>query len=48
MTFQTIFDWFQYGPGIGYGVGALLLLLCWLLAVGDYARVDIFSAIYAV
>ena len=31
MTPQTILDWFTQGPGIGYSVGALLLLLCWLL-----------------
>ena len=28
---DALIDWFQYGPGIGYSVGALLLLLCWLL-----------------
>ena len=39
MTPQTILDWFQYGPGIGYSVGVLLLLLCWLLAYdGNHIR----------
>ena len=36
---DTLRDWFQYGPGIGYSVGVLLLLLCWLLAYdGNHIR----------
>ena len=39
MTPQTILDWFTQGPGIGYSVGVLLIVLTWLLAYdGNHIR----------